>query len=142
MTPVTGRALVLEEGLSLWGGMDPATGRLIDPHHPQHGAVLSGRVVVVPSGRGSSSSASVLAESARAGTHPAALVLGEPDLILAIGAAVAEELYGVRIPVVVRSPAGLARIRDGVELIIGPRGGIRAVRTASSSSATGSRETS
>lgn len=125
MTPVTGRTLVLGEGLSLWGGMDPATGRLIDPHHPQRGEVLSGRIVVMASGRGSSSSASVLAESARAGTHPAALVLGEPDLILAIGAAVTEELYGVRIPVVVRSPTRLARIRDGVEVIIGPRGGIR-----------------
>lgn len=131
MTPVIGRALVLDEGLSLWGGMDPATGRLIDPHHPQHGAVLSGRVVVMPSGRGSSSSASVLAESARAGTHPTALVLGEPDLILAIGAAVAEELYGVRIPIIVRPRDRLARIRDGVMVRIGPRGGLRRVWRAS-----------
>ena len=62
---------------------------------------------------GSSSSASVLAEAVRAGRGPAAIVLGEPDLILAIGAAVAEELYGVRVPVVVLSPAELATIRDG-----------------------------
>ena len=107
------RALVLSEPLSLWGGMDPATGELIDAHHPQRGAHLSGRVVVMASGRGSSSSASVLAEAVRAGTAPAAILLGEPDLILAIGAAVAEELYGVRIPVVVLPPAELADIADG-----------------------------
>ena len=101
MTEISGRALVLDEGLSLWGGMDPATGELIDSHHPQRGASLTGRVVVMPSGRGSSSSASVLAEAVRAGTAPAAIVLGEPDLILAIGSAVAEELYGVVVPVVV-----------------------------------------
>ena len=53
----------------------------------------------MPSGRGSSSSASVLAEAVRARTAPAAILLGEPDLILSIGAAVAEELYGVRVPV-------------------------------------------
>jgi uncharacterized protein len=106
-------ALVLREPLSLWGGMDPATGALIDAHHPQRGAVLAGRVVVMPSGRGSSSSASVLAEAVRAGTAPAAFVLGEPDLILAIGAAVAEELYGVRIPVIVLPPAKLEAIVDG-----------------------------
>jgi predicted aconitase with swiveling domain len=106
-------ALVLSEGLSLWGGLDPATGRLIDAHHPQRGAVLTGRVLVMPSGRGSSSSASVLAEAVRAGTAPAAIVLGEPDLILAIGAAVAEELYGVRVPVVVLPPDELAAIADG-----------------------------
>jgi uncharacterized protein len=124
MTVVTGTTLVLSEGLSLWGGMDPATGELIDAHHPQRGANLAGRVVVMPSGRGSSSSASVLAEAVRAGTAPAAIVLGEPDLILAIGSAVAEELYGVRIPVIVKPRARLARIRDGVRVRIGPRGGM------------------
>jgi uncharacterized protein len=110
---VTAAALVLSEGLSLWGGMDPATGELIDAHHPQRGVNIGGRVLVMPSGRGSSSSASVLAEAVRAGTAPAAIVLGEPDLILAIGAAVAEELYGVRVPVVVMAPDELAAITDG-----------------------------
>lgn len=107
------RALVLDEPLSLWGGMDPATGELIDAHHPQRGASLAGRVVVMRSGRGSSSSASVLAEAVRAGTAPAAILLGEPDLILSIGAAVAEELYGVRVPVLVLAPERLAAIGDG-----------------------------
>lgn len=119
------RALVLSEGLSLWGGMDPATGELIDAHHPQRGVNLTGRVVVMPSGRGSSSSASVLAEAVRAGTAPVAFVLSEPDLILAIGSAVAEELYGQVVPVVVLSPAELATIQDGAEVRIGPDGIIR-----------------
>jgi uncharacterized protein len=124
VSEVAGRALVLEEGLSLWGGMDPATGELIDGHHPQRGATLTGRVVVMPSGRGSSSSASVLAEAVRAGTAPAAIVLGEPDLILSIGAAVAEELYGVVVPVVVVSAEQLANIPDGAEIRIGPEGAV------------------
>ena len=106
-------ALVLEEPLSLWGGVDPATGAVIDAHHPQLGANVRDRVLVMASGRGSSSSASVLAEAVRAGTAPAAIVLGEPDLILSIGAAVAEELYGVSVPVVVLPPADLAEIVDG-----------------------------
>jgi predicted aconitase with swiveling domain len=106
-------ALVLTEPLSLWGGMDAATGTVIDVHHPQRGASLVGRVVVMPAGRGSSSSASVLAEAVRAGTAPVAMLLGEPDLILAIGSLVAEELYGVRVPVLVGDPAALAEIRDG-----------------------------
>ena len=55
MTDVVGPALVLDEPLSLWGGMDPATGELIDARHPQRGARLTGRVVVMPSARGSSS---------------------------------------------------------------------------------------
>ncbi len=60
-----GRVLVLDEPLSFWGGLDPVSGRLIDAHHPQAGERLVGRVIVLPSGRGSSSSSSVLAESIR-----------------------------------------------------------------------------
>lgn len=111
--PTSPTALVLDEPLSLWGGLDPATGAIIDVHHPQHGTRVGGRVLVMPGGRGSSSSASVLAEAARVGTAPAAIVLREPDLILAIGASVAEELYGVTIPVVVVAPDRYAGIEDG-----------------------------
>lgn len=117
---IRARALRLDEPLSLWGGMDPTSGQIIDAHHPQRGVSLTGRVVVMRSGRGSSSSASVLAEAVRAGTAPAAFLLAEPDLILAIGSAVAEELYGVLVPVVVRAPDELARIIDGEELALGP----------------------
>jgi predicted aconitase with swiveling domain len=108
-----GLALVLGEPLSLWGGMDPASGAIIDVRHPQVGASVTGRVLVMRSVRGSSSSSSVLAESVRAGFAPAAILLGEPDLILAVGAAVAEELYGVPVPVLQLAPAELDAVRDG-----------------------------
>ena len=85
----TGEVLVLDEPLSFWGGLDPETGALIDAHHPQVGASLAGRVLVMPSGRGSSSSSYVLAEAIRAGTAPVAVVLGEADAIVALGAIVA-----------------------------------------------------
>lgn len=96
-----GPALVLSEPLSFWGGLDPATGAIVDVHHPQRGAVVTGTVLVMPGGRGSSSSSSVLAEAIRAGTAPAAIVLAEPDPIIALGALVALELYEVAVPVLV-----------------------------------------
>jgi uncharacterized protein len=95
-----GQVLVLDEPLSFWGGMDPATGQVVDRHHPQAGASLAGRVVAMRSGRGSSSSSSVLAEAIRAGTAPAAVVMAEPDVIVAVGSIVAAELYGTEVPVV------------------------------------------
>ena len=96
-----GEILVLDEPLSFWGGVDPATGEVIDVRHPQAGANVSGRVLVMASGRGSSSSSSVFAEAVRAGTAPAAIVLAEPDPILALGAIVAREVYGRAVPIVV-----------------------------------------
>ena len=125
MSEVIGHALVLDEPLSLWGGMDPATGEIVDAHHPQRGTRLTGRVVLMPSGRGSSSSASVLAEAVRAGTAPAAILLGEADLILAIGSAVGEELYGRHVPVVVAPVAVLATIRDGAQVALDDDGTVR-----------------
>jgi predicted aconitase with swiveling domain len=102
-----GEVLVLDEPLSFWGGVDPATGEVIDVRHPQRGANVAGRVLVMASGRGSSSSSSVLAEAVRAGTAPAAFVLGEPDPILALGAIVARELYSREIPIVVSAAPNL-----------------------------------
>ena len=115
----TGTALVLEEPLSLWGGIDPATGDIVDPRHPQHGANVAGRILVLPSGRGSSSSSSVLAEAIRARTAPAAIVLGEADPILALGVIVARELYGNTVPVVV-AHTGLGT-GDRVRVLATPR---------------------
>jgi predicted aconitase with swiveling domain len=106
-----GDVLILDEPLSLWGGLDPATGDVIDVRHPQRGARVAGRVLLLPAGRGSSSSSTILAEAIRAGTAPAAIVLGEPDPILALGAIVGRELYGTVVPIVVAHRAAYATLR-------------------------------
>ena len=49
----------------------------------------------------------MLAEAIRAGTAPAAIVLGEADPILLLGAIVARELYGKTTPVVVATDPSL-----------------------------------
>jgi predicted aconitase with swiveling domain len=64
----------------------------------------------------------VLAEAIRTGHAPAAILLGEPDLILAVGAAVGHELYGRRIPVLTLNAAELARILDGASVRIDEAG--------------------
>lgn len=96
-----GRALVLGEPLSMWGGLDPASGEIIDRRHPQSGEVVSNTILLIPWGRGSSSSSSVLAEAIRLGTAPQAIVMMEPDDIILLGALAAEELYSITCPVVV-----------------------------------------
>lgn len=96
-----GAVLDMIDEISFWGGIDPATGVVIEPAHPRFGVQVSGKVMSMPRGRGSSSASSVLAELLRIGAGPAAIVLGEPDPILAIGSMVAETLYGAGCPVVV-----------------------------------------
>ncbi|MGH2596271.1 MAG: aconitase X swivel domain-containing protein [Actinomycetota bacterium] len=114
----TGVALVLDEPLSFWGGLDTATGHLIDTHHPQLGESVIGRVLVMTSGRGSSSSSYVLAEAMRAGTAPAAIVLREPDGIVALGSIVARELYGFSMPIVALAQPSYDELRPNAVLEI------------------------
>lgn len=121
-----GEALVLDEPLSLWGGLDPKNGRIIDPRHPQHGEVVTGRVLVLPFGRGSSSASSILLEAIRLETAPVAIVLRETDGILALGAAVAREMYERCPAVVVLAKDGYARLRTGLQVTISVDGTIAA----------------
>jgi len=104
----SGVALVLSEPLSFWGGVDVDTGTIIDHSHPDLGRTIAGTILVMPGGRGSSSSSSVLAEVIRRGTGPAGLLLGRPDPILTVGAIVAHVLYGLHCPIVVCAIEGIA----------------------------------
>jgi len=113
-----GTALVLDEPLSLWGGMDPHSGRVCDHHHPQLGVTVTGRVLVMPSSRGSSSSSSVLAEAVRLGTAPLAILLAEPDEILVLGALVAEYLYGRVCPILVVPEVAGGTIATGDQVTV------------------------
>ncbi len=119
-----GSVLLLAEPLSFWGGVREHDGTIIDVHHPQLGECIAGRVVVMPGGRGSSSSSSVLAELIRGGVAPVAIVLNTSDPILALGAMVGEVLYDRTVPMVVLShsaykeAAASQRLRvDGTQVI-------------------------
>jgi hypothetical protein len=108
-----GTALVLRQPLSLAGGMSLETGRIIDVHAPQHGAMVAGQVLVMPVGRGSSTTSSALAEAIRIGMGPAAIVLRDMDQILALGAIVARTLYGRVCPILQADPVDFEIIRTG-----------------------------
>jgi predicted aconitase with swiveling domain len=117
-----GPALVLDEPLSFWGGLDPASGLIIDQRHPQVGQSITGTVLVLTTGRGSSSSSTILAEALRVGTGPAAILLCEADEIVVLGALVAELLDGHSIPVVLLDRPTHRRLRSGDQLRVEPSG--------------------
>jgi predicted aconitase with swiveling domain len=99
----TGRLLLLEAPLSFWGMIDPETGKVTNPRHPQYGCSIAGTILVMPEPIGSSTSSAVLLELIRNGKAPAGIVLGRPDAILVVGCLVARELGWPAPPVVVGS---------------------------------------
>jgi len=108
-----GPLLRLRAPISFWGGVDPKSGRLADPRHPDHGRSIAGTVLLVPAAVGSSSSSAIMLELLREGTAPAAIVLGRADAILALGAVVGRELGYTPIPIVELSPEALGSVADG-----------------------------
>jgi predicted aconitase with swiveling domain len=116
----SGPLLRLDEPLSFWGGVDPIAGTIIDARHPQRGLSIGGTVLALPAARGSSSSSSVLLELVAQGKAPAAILLGEADAILALGAVVAREMGWPPPPVLELAaaaqaslPAGTIRVEPG-----------------------------
>ncbi len=96
-----GNVLGTSAPLSFWGGVDPDTGLIIDHHHELCGQNLTNHVLVMPSGRGSCTASIVLLECLLSAHAPSAIVLEEPDEIIALGVILADELYSLSIPVIV-----------------------------------------
>jgi predicted aconitase/predicted aconitase with swiveling domain len=104
-----GEILPTTEPLSFWGGVDPATGQVIDVHHPLSGQNMAGRILVMPGTRGSCTGSGVLLDMALNGKAPAALVFCEPEDVVTLGAMIAAEMFGKPLPVLRLTPEAHAR---------------------------------
>ena len=116
---------MLDEPLSMWGGLDPISGEIIDRRHPQSGSTVTGSILFLPWGRGSSSASSVLAEAIRRGTAPLAIVMLESDDIIVLGALAAEELYAITCPILIADPELYDTITTGDDVAVGTDGDIK-----------------
>lgn len=95
----SGELLVSDTELSFWGGVNPANGLIIDQHHPLCDHNVSGKILALPSSRGSCSGSGVILELLLNGLAPAALIVFEPEDILTLGVVVSEVLFERSIPI-------------------------------------------
>jgi predicted aconitase with swiveling domain len=117
LLPGTAEAAALKlPTLSLWGGVDPFSGRLTNPALPHCGESVKGKVLMIAEPVGSSSSSAVLLELLQAGNAPAAIVLGRADAIVALGILVAREMGWATIPLAVMPPNEQAKVADGATI--------------------------
>ena len=113
-----GPVLKLQGPLSLWGGVDLRTGEIVDQSHPQSGTTINNCVLTMSMARGSSSSSSALVELARAGAGPCAIILGQYDPILVVGALVAARLYRAALPVILAPTEDLDELASGIHVSV------------------------
>lgn len=113
-----GEVLFTDTALSFWGGADAVTGEIIDRHHPLSGERLTGRVLALPTSRGSCTGSGVILELILNGKGPAAIVLEHPEAIITLGVIVAEEVFGRSIPVIAIGKEAFAGLRTAKRIRI------------------------
>ncbi|MEZ7007635.1 aconitase X swivel domain-containing protein [Streptomyces sp. AD55] len=107
----SGPALVCTAPVSGWGGIDPATGTIVESGHPQRGRSVAGTVLVMPGAKGSSGWSGQFHLAKLLGTAPRAIVFAHMNSKLALGLAV------LRVPAVTGpATAGTIRTGDGLEV--------------------------
>lgn len=85
-----GVALVTKQGISFFGGVDPDTGVVVERGHELEGQSIAGKVLVFPTGKGSTVGSYTLYRLKQAGLAPAAILNAECETITAVGCIIAE----------------------------------------------------
>jgi len=105
-----GEALVTNQPMCLYDSLDPKSGRIVNRRHELYGECVSGKIFFFPYGIGSSTSAATILEASRCKKAPSAIVNLETEPIIAVGALLAERLYGKIIPIVHRPEINPAEV--------------------------------
>ncbi|MGA2384908.1 MAG: DUF126 domain-containing protein [Candidatus Bathyarchaeia archaeon] len=105
-----GEALVTGQPISFYGGVDPATGVVIEKGHELQGQSVKGKILVFPTGKGSTVGSYTLYRMKKNGTAPAGMVNRECETVVAVGAIISE------IPCV--DKVDISKIKTGVKIQI------------------------
>jgi predicted aconitase with swiveling domain len=94
-----GEALVTRQAISFFGGVDPDTGIIVERGHELEGQCITGKVLVFPTGKGSTVGSYTLYRLKHNGLAPAAILNTECETIIAVGCIIAEIPCVDKIPI-------------------------------------------
>ena len=106
-----GKVILTKDPLSFLGGVDPKKGVVIDSKHELYGKNIGGKVLVIPSGKGSTVGSYVLYQMAKNNTAPLAVIALEAEPIIATGAIMAG------IPMVDKPEAEILKILHNEDIV-------------------------
>jgi len=85
-----GEALVTAQPISFFGGVDPETGIVVERGHTLEGQCIAGKVLVFPTGKGSTVGSYTLYRLKMNGQAPLAILNAECETIIAVGCIISE----------------------------------------------------
>jgi len=83
-------ALVTSMPISFYGGVDPNTGEVIEKGHELQGKSVNGKILVFPTGKGSTVGSYTLYRLKKNGAAPAGIINRECETVVAVGAIISE----------------------------------------------------
>lgn len=113
---VRGTGLVCRQMISFFGGIDADTGIIVQKDHDRKGESIAQKILIFPSGSGSTVGSYTLYRLKQNGLAPLAIINRECEPITAVGCIIAE------IPCVDQIP--IEQITDGVEIYLDGENGI------------------
>ena len=87
---VEGEAIVTKDGISFYGGVDPDSGQVVEVGHELEGKTITGKVLVFPTGKGSTVGSYTMYRMRKNNTAPVAIVNKQIDTIVAVGCIISE----------------------------------------------------
>jgi predicted aconitase with swiveling domain len=113
---VQGEALVTSMAISFFGGVDPDSGQVVEKGHELEGVSIKDKVLVFPSGKGSTVGSYTLYRLKHNGVAPLAIVNADCETITAVGCIIAE------IPCIDQIP--IEQLHSGMQLLVDAGKGI------------------
>ncbi len=110
---VTGEALVTSQAISFFGGVDPETGIVVERGHSLEGQCISGKVLVFPTGKGSTVGSYTLYRLKHNHREPLAILNAECETIIAVGCIISEIPCVDQLPIQEISTDSLVAISHG-----------------------------
>lgn len=111
-----GEAIVSQQGISFYGGVDPNTGIVVEKGHDLEGKSIAGKILVFPQGKGSTVGSYTMYRLKKNGKAPVAIINKECETIVAVGAIISE------IPCI--DKIDISQIRTGQKLKVDAEKGI------------------
>jgi predicted aconitase with swiveling domain len=87
---VEAEAIVTKDGISFYGGVDPDTGIVVEVGHDLEGQSITGKVLVFPTGKGSTVGSYTMYRMKKNNMAPVAIVNEKIDTIIAVGCIISE----------------------------------------------------
>jgi hypothetical protein len=115
-----GEALVTSQPISFFGGVDPETGIVVERRHPLEGQCIASKVLVFPTGKGSTVGSYTLYRLKMNGRAPLAILNVECETIIAVGCIISEIPCVDQLPIKEIRSGSLVQIDGSVVIIEDP----------------------